>query len=124
LAKEWRTDRVLRHLEALLLVADPTNTFLVSGNGDVIEPDDDVAAIGSGGAFAKAAATALMENTKLSAREIVEILGAIGGNHANRANPAPAIRLAGDPAELHWQFALFERDAGMCRAAERGDRAR
>jgi ATP-dependent HslUV protease, peptidase subunit HslV len=72
LAKEWRTDRVLRHLEALLLVADPTNTFLVSGNGDVIEPDDDVAAIGSGGAFAKAAATALMENTKLSAREIVE----------------------------------------------------
>src|ERR1700675_3675425 len=49
LAKEWRTDRVLRPLEALLLVADPTNTFLVSGNGDVIEPDDDVAAIGSGG---------------------------------------------------------------------------
>src|SRR5712672_1082244 len=68
LAKEWRTDRVLRHLEALLLVADPQNTFIVSGNGDVTEPDNDVAAIGSGGAFAKAAATALMENTKLSAR--------------------------------------------------------
>src|SRR5712672_594110 len=68
LAKEWRTDRVLRHLEALLLVSDTANTFIVSGNGDVIEPDDDVAAIGSGGAFAKAAATALMENTKLSAR--------------------------------------------------------
>src|ERR1700692_2990175 len=79
LAKEWRTDRVLRHLEALLLVADPTNTFLVSGNGDVIEPDDDVAAIGSGGAFAKAAATALVENTKLSAREIVEKSMGIAG---------------------------------------------
>src|SRR5437868_12604849 len=68
LAKEWRTDRVLRHLEALLLVADPGNTFIVSGNGDVIEPDDNIAAIGSRGAFAKAAATALMEDTKLSAR--------------------------------------------------------
>ncbi|MEO8027853.1 MAG: ATP-dependent protease subunit HslV [Bryobacteraceae bacterium] len=72
LAKDWRTDRVLRHLEALLLVADTANTFIVSGNGDVIEPDDQIAAIGSGGPFAKAAATALMENTKLSAREIVE----------------------------------------------------
>src|SRR3954463_9984199 len=66
LAKEWRTDRVLRHLEALLLVADPANTYIVSGNGDVIEPDDAIAAIGSGGAFAKSAATALLENTKLS----------------------------------------------------------
>src|ERR1700720_3151896 len=65
LAKEWRTDRVLRHLEALLLVADPANTYIVSGNGDVIEPDSEVAAIGSGGPFAKAAATALIENTKL-----------------------------------------------------------
>ena len=72
LAKEWRTDRVLRHLEALLLVADPQSTFLVSGNGDVIEPDNEVAAIGSGGPFAKAAATALMENTKLGAKEIAE----------------------------------------------------
>src|SRR5213082_1491674 len=72
LAKEWRTDRVLRHLEALLLVADTQNTFIVSGNGDVIEPDEDVAAIGSGGPFAKCAAIALAENTKLSAREIVE----------------------------------------------------
>src|SRR3984957_3155799 len=72
LAKEWRTDRVLRHLEALLLVADKQNTFLVSGTGDVIEPDDQIAAIGSGGPFAKAAAQALMENTKLSARQIVE----------------------------------------------------
>jgi len=72
LAKEWRTDRVLRHLEALLLVADTTNIFIISGNGDVIEPDDEIAAIGSGGPFAKAAATALVQNTKLSAREIVE----------------------------------------------------
>ena len=66
LAKDWRTDRVLRHLEALLLVADNKNTYLVSGNGDVIEPDEGVAAIGSGGPFATAAATALMRNTKLS----------------------------------------------------------
>lgn len=72
LAKEWRTDRVLRHLEALLLVADTQYTYIVSGNGDVIEPDNDVAAIGSGGPFAKAAATALIENTKLTAKEIAE----------------------------------------------------
>lgn len=72
LAKEWRTDRMLRHLEALLLVADPGNTYIVSGNGDVIEPDEGIAAIGSGGAYAKAAATALYQNTKLPAREIVE----------------------------------------------------
>ncbi len=72
LAKEWRTDRVLRHLEALLLVADEKNTFLVSGNGDVIEPDDGIAAIGSGGPFAQAAATALMRSTSLSARQIAE----------------------------------------------------
>ena len=79
LAKEWRTDRVLRHLEALLLVSDSADTFIVSGNGDVIEPDDNVAAIGSGGPFAKAAATALLQNTKLAAREIVEKAMAIAG---------------------------------------------
>jgi len=79
LAKEWRTDRVLRNLEALLLVADLTNTYLVSANGDVIEPDNDVAAIGSGGPFAKAAATALMENTKLGAKEIAEKAMKIAG---------------------------------------------
>jgi ATP-dependent HslUV protease subunit HslV len=72
LAKDWRTDKVLRHLDALLLVADATNTFILSGNGDVIEPDDEVAAIGSGGPFAKSAAVALIQNTTLSAREIVE----------------------------------------------------
>src|SRR6267142_6710371 len=72
LAKEWRTDRVLRHLEAMLVVADTANTYLVSGNGDVIEPDEGVVAIGSGGPFAVAAATALMRCTKLSARRMVE----------------------------------------------------
>ena len=70
---------MLRHLEALLLVADLTNTYLVSGNGDVIEPDNEVAAIGSGGPFAKAAATALMENTKLGAKEIAEKAMKIAG---------------------------------------------
>ncbi|MBX9604291.1 MAG: ATP-dependent protease subunit HslV [Bryobacteraceae bacterium] len=80
LAKEWRTDRVLRHLEALLLVADPNDTFLVSGTGDVIEPDDAIAAIGSGGPFAKAAAAALIENTQLSSREIAERAMKIAGD--------------------------------------------
>jgi ATP-dependent HslUV protease, peptidase subunit HslV len=80
LAKEWRTDRVLRHLEALLLVADVTNTYIVSGNGDVIEPDDQIAAIGSGGPFAKAAAMALIDNTKLSAHDIVERAMKIAGD--------------------------------------------
>jgi ATP-dependent HslUV protease, peptidase subunit HslV len=72
LAKDGRTDKILRHLEALLLVADIKNTFLLSGNGDVIEPDEDIAAIGSGGPFAHSAATALIHHTKLSARQIVE----------------------------------------------------
>src|SRR5881275_2294723 len=71
LAKEWRTDRALRHLEALLLVADDKNTYLVSGNGDVIEPDDGIVAIGSGGPYALAAARALAKHTSLAAKEIV-----------------------------------------------------
>lgn len=79
LAKDWRTDRMLRHLDALLLVADQNSTFILSGNGDVIEPDEAVAAIGSGGAFARCAATALMENTKLGARQIAEKSMAIAG---------------------------------------------
>lgn len=79
LAKDWRTDRALRHLEALLLVADTKLTYLVSGNGDVIEPDNGVAAIGSGGAFALAAATALMEHTKLDGRQIAEEAMRIAG---------------------------------------------
>ncbi|MEO8367985.1 MAG: ATP-dependent protease subunit HslV [Candidatus Solibacter sp.] len=80
LAKDWRTDRALRHLEALLLVADTKNVYLVSGNGDVIEPDEGVMAIGSGGPFATAAATALMRNTKFSARRIVEESMKIAGD--------------------------------------------
>src|SRR5436309_14723914 len=70
LSKEWRTDKVLRHLEALLVVADEKNSFLLSGNGDVISPDDGVLAIGSGGSYALAAARALMTHTEMSAREI------------------------------------------------------
>jgi ATP-dependent HslUV protease subunit HslV len=72
LAKDWRTDRRLRRLEALLCVADKDSSFIVSGNGDVIEPENDLMAIGSGGPFAQAAASALLKNTDLSAREIVE----------------------------------------------------
>src|SRR5437868_8071913 len=70
LSKEWRTDKILRHLEALLVVADSKSSFLLSGNGDVIAPDDGVLAIGSGGSYALAAARALVANTELSAREI------------------------------------------------------
>ena len=72
LAKDWRTDRMLRHLEALLIVSDVSGTYVLSGNGDVIEPDEGIVAIGSGGSFALASARALMENTELSAREIAE----------------------------------------------------
>src|SRR5690242_11133531 len=79
LAKDWRTDKALRHLEALLLVSDPNLTFLISGAGDVIEPDGGVAAIGSGGPYALAAATALMDNTPLPARTIAEEAMKIAG---------------------------------------------
>lgn len=72
LAKDWRTDRMLRRLEALLSVADETTSLVISGNGDVIEPEHDVIAIGSGGSFAEASARALMENTELDARTICE----------------------------------------------------
>jgi ATP-dependent HslUV protease subunit HslV len=72
LAKDWRTDRMLRRLEALLIVADATSSFLISGTGDVIEPERDLLAIGSGGAYAQAAAIALIDNTDLDARNIVE----------------------------------------------------
>jgi ATP-dependent HslUV protease subunit HslV len=72
LAKDWRQDRYLRRLEALLLVGDPSALYVISGNGDVIEPELPLAAIGSGGPFAQSAARALFENTTLSAREVVE----------------------------------------------------
>lgn len=72
LAKDWRTDRMLRRLEALLAVADAGTSLIISGNGDVIEPEESLMAIGSGGPYAMAAARALLENTKLDARNIVE----------------------------------------------------
>lgn len=72
LAKDWRTDKILRRLEALLIVADGEHTFIISGTGDVIEPEDGIAAIGSGGPYAQAAARALSENTGLPAKDIVE----------------------------------------------------
>ncbi|GAB0147736.1 ATP-dependent protease subunit HslV [Marichromatium gracile] len=72
MAKDWRTDRMLRRLEALLCIADAETSLMISGTGDVMEPEHDLMAIGSGGAFAQAAARALLENTELDAREIVE----------------------------------------------------
>src|ERR1041384_8283238 len=72
LSKEWRTDKILRHLEALLIVTDEKSSFLLSGNGDVIAPDSGVLAIGSGGPYALAAARALLEHTEMGAREIAE----------------------------------------------------
>jgi len=79
LAKEWRTDKVLRHLEALLLVADKEQIYLISGQGDVIEPDSNASAIGSGGQYALAAARALLDNTELPARKIAEEAMRIAG---------------------------------------------
>jgi ATP-dependent HslUV protease subunit HslV len=79
LAKDWRTDKFLRHLEALLLVCDKDQTFLLSGQGDVIEPDGGIAAIGSGGPYAHAAAQALADHTQLSARRIAEEAMKIAG---------------------------------------------
>lgn len=72
LAKDWRADRALRRLEALLIVADKENSLLISGTGDVIEPDDNLIAIGSGGPYAQAAAKAMLQNTELDAKEIVQ----------------------------------------------------
>lgn len=72
LAKDWRADRALRRLEALLIVADKEHSLLISGTGDVIEPDDDLIAIGSGGPYAQAAAKAMLQNTELDAKEIVQ----------------------------------------------------
>ena len=80
LAKDWRTDRMLRKLEALLAVADANTSLIITGNGDVVQPEHDLIAIGSGGPFAQAAATALLQNTQLSARDIVEKSLTIAGN--------------------------------------------
>lgn len=80
LAKDWRTDRILRRLEAMLVVADVEATLIITGAGDVIEPEQSLAAIGSGGAYAQAAARALLENTDLSAKEIVSKALTIAGD--------------------------------------------
>jgi len=80
LAKDWRTDRLLRRLEALLIVADSDHTLILSGNGDVIEPDDGIAAIGSGGPYAQAAAKALVKHTSLPAADIVREAMAIASD--------------------------------------------
>jgi ATP-dependent HslUV protease subunit HslV len=80
LAKDWRTDRALRRLEALLAVADKHTSLIISGNGDVIQPENDLIAIGSGGPYAQAAARALLENTELGARDIVEKALGIAGD--------------------------------------------
>lgn len=79
LAKDWRTDKMMRNLEALLLVSDPTSTLVIGGNGDVIEPDDGIVSIGSGGPYALAAARALARNTELTARQIAEEAMKIAG---------------------------------------------
>ncbi|GBC60164.1 HslU--HslV peptidase proteolytic subunit [Desulfonema ishimotonii] len=79
LARDWRTDKYLRRLEAMMLAADGTRLFLISGNGDVIEPDEGLVAIGSGGVVAQAAATALIQHTEMNAREIVEAAMKIAG---------------------------------------------
>jgi ATP-dependent HslUV protease subunit HslV len=91
LAKDWRTDKFLRHLEALLLVCDKEQTFLLSGQGDVIEPDGGVAAIGSGGPYAQAAAEALARHTQLTARQIAEEAMKIAGKMCIYTNDAVTI---------------------------------
>ncbi|MCC4264273.1 ATP-dependent protease subunit HslV [Oceanimonas baumannii] len=80
LAKDWRTDRALRRLEALLAVADAKHSFIITGNGDVVQPEQDLIAIGSGGPFAQSAARALLENTDMDARDIVEKALTIAGD--------------------------------------------
>jgi ATP-dependent HslUV protease subunit HslV len=91
LAKDWRTDKFLRHLEALLLVCDKEQTYLLSGQGDVIEPDTGIAAIGSGGPYAQAAAQALAQHTPLAARQIAEEAMKIAGKMCIYTNDAVTI---------------------------------
>ena len=88
LAKDWRTDRLLRRLEALMVVADDSKSLLISGTGDLIEPEEDFLAIGSGGAYCQAAAKALLENTELDARSVVEKSLAIAGDICVYTNAA------------------------------------
>jgi ATP-dependent HslUV protease subunit HslV len=91
LAKDWRTDRMLRRLEAMLLVADRETTLVITGNGDVLEPEDGIGAIGSGGAFAQSAAKALQENTDLSPFDIVKKSLTIAGELCIYTNQAQTI---------------------------------
>src|SRR3954452_4303383 len=95
LAKDWRTDRALRHLEAVMIVADEKNTFLISGNGDLIEPDDGIVAVGSGGAYALAAARALLKFTDLGAREIAQESMEIAGKICIYTNESVTIEELG-----------------------------
>ncbi len=99
LAKDWRSDRALRRLEAMLIVADPSTTLLVSGTGDVIEPESGVIAIGSGGPYAQAAARALLENTELDARNIVERALAIAADICVYTNHNRSIEVLADDGQ-------------------------
>ncbi len=99
LAKDWRTDRRLRRLEALLCVADTESSFIVTGNGDVIEPENDLMAIGSGGSFAQAAALALLDNTDLDAKSIVEKALTIAGEICVYTNNQIVVETLGDAKE-------------------------
>jgi len=96
LAKDWRTDRMLRRLEAMLAVADPSHTLIITGNGDVLEPEFGIAAIGSGGAFAQSAARALLENTALAPVDIVKKSLAIAGDICIYSNQNHVIEVLGD----------------------------
>ncbi|EGR7976732.1 ATP-dependent protease subunit HslV [Vibrio vulnificus] len=100
LAKDWRSDRALRKLEALLAVADETASLIITGNGDVVQPENDLIAIGSGGAYAQAAATALLENTELDAREIAEKALNIAGDICVFTNHNHTIEELEIPTEL------------------------
>jgi ATP-dependent HslUV protease subunit HslV len=93
LAKDWRTDRMLRRLEAMLAVADPDNSLVITGNGDVLEPEQGIVAIGSGGAYAQAAARALLENTELAPEEIVKKALTIAGDLCIYTNQSHTIEI-------------------------------
>lgn len=96
LAKDWRTDRMLRRLEAMLIVADTENTLIITGNGDVLEPEQGIAAIGSGGAFAQSAARALLENTELAPQDIVKKSLVIAGDICIYTNQNHIIETLGE----------------------------
>ena len=101
LAKEWRSDRALRKLEAILAVADHTATLIITGNGDVLQPEDDLVGVGSGGNFALASARALLDNTELSAHEIVEKSLTIAGDICVFTNQNFTIESMTAPAEIN-----------------------